>query len=166
LNAYGPEFKPKWCKASVDDFKQFYGLTPVVLTDIWQHMMTTNICLKLTISNKSDKGFDKFLMAHHFLWAYPKKLKLLASTFTHIGKQDARGEELWRWVEMIAQLKVKKIVWDKSLDDRNSTVFCIGGGDRFQGVGEKTAPFFDRQHNKGQYSYKFNHCIPGVVRYS
>ena len=30
LNAYGPEFKPKWCKARVDDFKQFYGSTPVV----------------------------------------------------------------------------------------------------------------------------------------
>ena len=38
MNAYGPEFKPKWCKARVDDFKQFYGSTPVVLTDIdtWQ----------------------------------------------------------------------------------------------------------------------------------
>jgi hypothetical protein len=73
-------------------------------------MMTTNICLKLTISDKSDKGFDKFLMAHHFLWAYPKNSKLLVSTFKHIGERDAQGEELWRWVEMIAPLKEKKIV--------------------------------------------------------
>jgi hypothetical protein len=91
---YGPEFKPKWCKARVDDFKQFYGSTPAVLTDIWHHMMTTDTCLKLTISDKSDKGFNKFLMAHHFLWAYPKHSKLLVSTFKHIGEQDARGENM------------------------------------------------------------------------
>ena len=56
LNAYGPEFKPEWCKARLDDFKKFYGSTPVVLTDIWHGMMTTDICLQLTISDKSDKG--------------------------------------------------------------------------------------------------------------
>ena len=91
LNAYGPDFKPKWCQARIDDFKKFYGSTPIVLTDIWHDMMTTDICLKLT-------NLYKFLMAHHFLWAYPKNSKLLASTFKHIGERDARGEELWRWV--------------------------------------------------------------------
>jgi hypothetical protein len=86
LNAYGPEFKPEWCKASLDDFKKFYGLTRVVLTHIWHDMMTTDISLQLTISDKSDKGFDKFLVAQHFLWAYPKNSKLLASTSKHIGE--------------------------------------------------------------------------------
>jgi hypothetical protein len=155
LNAYGPEFKPKWCKARLDDFKQFYGSTPVVLTDIWHDMMTTDICLKLTILDKSDKGFDKFLMAHHFLWAYPKNSKLLVSTFKHIGERDARGKELWRWVEMIAQLKEKKIVWDKNLDDPDSTVFIVSvDGTDFK-VWEKKHPHFSI--DKGQYSHKFNH---------
>jgi hypothetical protein len=56
LNAYGPEFKPECCTARLDDFKQFYGSTSVVLTDVWHDMMTTNISLQLTISDKSDKG--------------------------------------------------------------------------------------------------------------
>jgi hypothetical protein len=110
-------------------------------------MMTTNICLKLSISEKSDKGFDKFLIAHHFLWAYPQNLKLPASTFKHIGERDAGGEELWRWVEMIAQLKVEKIVWDKSLDDPGSTVFIVSvDGTDFK-VWEKNTPIV--QSTKG-----------------
>jgi hypothetical protein len=25
MHTYGPEFKPEWCKARLDDFKKFYG---------------------------------------------------------------------------------------------------------------------------------------------
>jgi hypothetical protein len=154
LNAHGPDFKPKWCKARIDDFKHFCGSTPVVLTDTWHDMMTTDIYLNLTISDKSDKGFDKFLTAHHFLWACPKNSKLLASTFAHIGERDARGEQPWRWVEMIAQLKVKTIVWDKSLDDPNSTVFIVSVDGTDYKVWEKKCPDFTI--GKG-HSHKFNH---------
>jgi hypothetical protein len=95
LNAYGPEFKPEWCKARLDDFKKFYGLTPAVLTDIWHDMMTTDISLQLTISDKSDKGLTSSWWPTIFFGHTRKNSKLLASTFKLIGKQDAQREELF-----------------------------------------------------------------------
>jgi hypothetical protein len=65
-----------------------------------------------------------FLVAHHFLWTYPKKSQLLATPFG-ICDRYAIGDPLWRWIKKIAVLKEKKIVWDASLDDPNSQRFIV-----------------------------------------
>ena len=51
-------------------------------------------------------------------------------------------------MEMIAQLKVKKIVWDKSLEDPNSTVYIISVEGTDYKVWEKKHPAFSI--DKGQ----------------
>jgi hypothetical protein len=56
---------------------------------------------------------------------------------------------------MIAQLKVKKIVWDPRLDDPNGTIFIITvDGTDFKVWEKKTATL---SVDKAQYSHKFNH---------
>jgi hypothetical protein len=121
--------------------------------------MTTDIETGLTERDKSDNGFRMHLLAHHFLWAYPKNSKILASQF-RICERNSRGEPLWRWVRMIAALKAKKIVWDESLDDPSSQVFIVTvDGTDFKVWGKKHPHF---TIDKGQYSQKFNH---GALKY-
>jgi hypothetical protein len=113
-----------WTERRTEEFRSHDGSSPVVLANIWYDLTTTNIDTGLTENDKSPVGFKMFLIAHHFLWAYPKNSKMLASRF-RICERNVRGEPLWRWLRMIAALKAKKIVWDKSLDDPKSQVFIL-----------------------------------------
>jgi hypothetical protein len=131
----------------------------VVLANMWHDMITTEIDLGMEHKDVSDKGFKMFLIAHHFLWTYPKNAKLLASRFG-ICERYVRGENLWRWIRMIAKLKAKKIVWNQSLDDPNSQIFIVTvDGTDFK-VWEKKHPTLPI--DKAQYSHKFNH---GALKY-
>jgi hypothetical protein len=103
----------KW---QLEQFHSHYGSDDVDLASMWHDLMTTTIQdAKLTAKEKSEKGFKAFMMAHHFLWTYPKNASLLASRFS-ICEQYCQGEPLWKWVAKIAALKTKKIVWDRRLD--------------------------------------------------
>ena len=104
---------------------------------------------------KNMKGIKMFLAAHHFLWTYPKNRRILASSID-IGKRNARGEPLWKWIQRIAALKEKKIVWDPFHE-----VFfgmSIDGTD-YRTFKEKH-PVFNK--NPKTYSQKFNH---GALKY-
>ncbi len=68
-------FTGPWTERRTDDFKSHYGSSPVVVANIWYDMMTTDINLGLTESDKSDKGFKMLMIALHFLWTYPKNSK-------------------------------------------------------------------------------------------
>ena len=65
-----------------------------------------------------------FLVAHHFLWGYPKNAESLARRFG-ICEKYARGEHLWLWIKKIAALKRKKIVWPKRFDLEDSEIFIM-----------------------------------------
>jgi hypothetical protein len=148
----------QWTSARVDTFKKHYGSCPVVLSRMWNDMMATRT--DLSRDDRSVKGFDKFLMAHHFVWAYPKNHQLLASHFKQIAERDAQGKQLWRWVSMLADLKALKIVWHRGLDDPNRPIFIVlVDGTDFK-VWEKKHPHLSI--DKGQYSHKFNH---GALKY-
>jgi hypothetical protein len=63
-------------------FHSHYGSNDVNLASMWHDLMTTTIPdAKLTAKVKSEKGFKAFMMAHHFLWTYPKNA-------------ESRGEEI------------------------------------------------------------------------
>ena len=79
---------------------------------MWYDLTTTDIPdAVLTDEEKTPKGFRMFLMAHYFLWTYPKNAELLASRFG-TNEQYARGKRLWNWIKKIAAMKAKKIVWN------------------------------------------------------
>ncbi len=144
----------------LDEFHSHYGSDALDLAEIWYDLSNTSIDEALIPTREQNMvGFRMFMAANHFLWAYPKNAKMLASRFG-ICERYARGENLWKWIRRIAAMKEKKIVWDKTLDNPETETFCVSlDGTDFK-VWEKQHPTFpiDRE----QYSQKFNH---GALKY-
>lgn len=159
-NGLPNNFVGPWTERRTSEFKSIYGSSPVVLANQWYDLMTTELNLGLTKADKSDKGFKMFLVAHHFLWAYPKNVKILGSAFS-VCDRLVQGENLWRWVRMIAALKAIKIVWpEEDYNNPNGPIYIISvDGTDFK-VWEKKHPTMTI--DKGQYSHKFNH---GALKY-
>ena len=99
-------------------FKGHFGPSPTTVAFVWNDIMTTN-CTELGIlsSEKSEKGFKRFLIGIYFLWAYPKNAMILSST-TGICERMVRGENLWHWPKAIGRLKYQVISWPE--DDYNN----------------------------------------------
>jgi len=117
-------------KHDIKLFKKHYGSDPAVLARMW-HDMGETILLETgkTIihdnKDKTEKGFKSFLIATHFIWAYPKNGEMLASRFG-VGLRQVQGENLWRWVQMIALLKEKKFVWPGQIyNDPNGQIYIV-----------------------------------------
>jgi hypothetical protein len=154
-------FNKPWTQRRTNEFKAHYGSSPDVLANQWYDLTTVDLPgLEFTEKDKSEKGLKMFFVAHHFLWAYPKNGKILASAFS-VCERTVQGENLWRWVRMIAALKATKIVWPaEEYNDPNSQIFIISvDGTDFK-VWERKHPMMP--YDKGHYSHKFNH---GALKY-
>jgi hypothetical protein len=82
--------------------------------------------LQLSKKEKTEKGLKKYFIAMFFLWAYPKNSSMLSSRFSGVCERYCRGEHVWKWVERIAAMKAKKIVWDANLaNPKNLEIFAI-----------------------------------------
>jgi hypothetical protein len=79
---------------------------------------------KLSDKEASVTGFRKFLMAHHFLWTYPSNAIILGRRFK-VCESYASGPYLWKWIEKIAALKVRKIVWPKRSSDSDAKILIL-----------------------------------------
>jgi hypothetical protein len=106
------------------------------------------------------KGLDRFLIAHHFLWTYPRNAKMMADQF-NICETYAAGHMLWHWIGKLSALKEKKIVWMPSRMDNPSspTFICSLDGTGFR-VWEKKHPTLPQ--DRRQMSHKFKH---GALKY-
>ena len=156
----GCKFEGKSNESRNEQFHAHYGSSPYDLANIWYDLTETDIPgAALTASENNETGFIMFLVAHYFLWNYPRNSQQLASRF-NICERYARGEPVWKWIQKIAALKEKKIVWQPGFDDPHSAIFfmTIDGTDfRMWEKKHPTLPL-DRQ----QCSHKFNH---GAVKY-
>jgi hypothetical protein len=94
-----------------------------------------------------DTGFMMFLVAHFFLWTYPKNAHLIVSRF-RICETYSKGRHLWKWIQRIAALKALKIKWDSRLDspDTENFVVTIDGTD-FR-IWEKKHPTFNQDRRQ------------------
>lgn len=105
------------------EFHKHFGSTPLDIADMWY-----DLCYwdkkALSKKEKSQKGFRRFLVAMYWLWARPKNASMLASRFG-ICIDYCQGIGLWKWIERIANLMSKKIVWDKKIDGKETEVFGI-----------------------------------------
>jgi len=150
------QFQIKSEANNMAEFRKFYGSSPLDLAEIWFDLMHTTIegaCVD--DKDKGDQGFKMFMVSHHFLWTYPKNASLLANTFD-IPERYSRGEPIWRWVERIAALKTKKIVWDPRLDDPKSEKFPISIDGTDCRTNEKKHPTLSM--DPGVCSMKFKHA--------
>ena len=60
-------------------FKNNFGLSPLVLSQVWADILKADLqsgeC-KIALSDYSEKGFNKFLCANYVLWTYPKNFSV------------------------------------------------------------------------------------------
>ena len=137
-------------------FGKLYGSSPQVLADMWHALQTTDLEeAKLDKKENSVKGFDRFLMAHFFLWTYPKNAELTATRFK-VCERLCRGEPIWRWVKKIQALKITTITWDPRLDSSDTEIFImsVDGTDfRIWEPKHPTLPI-----DTGYCSHKFKHA--------
>lgn len=132
-------------------FRSIYGSSPLDLASMWFDLCNSEI---LNTKEKNMKGFKRFLMAHYFLWQYPKNAKSFARVFD-VCEVYARGRSIWQWVEKIQSLYETTIVWPDELDSPEGAIFTISvDGVDFRTY-EKKHPTLPRD-TKG-YSQKHNH---------
>ena len=140
---------------STNLFKKFYGSSPTVVAYVWCDIVTNddNSLFQLSDEEKTENGFKRFLITMHFLWAYPKNATLLSTAF-NVSLRQVEGENLWRWVKIIAALTAKKIIWpEEEYQDPNTQIFIIsvdGVDFRCWEAKHPTMPY-----DKGMYSHKY-----------
>jgi hypothetical protein len=104
-------------------FRKHYGSSAIDVAECWYDLCYYDNSV-LSPKEKSDKGFKQFLAAQHWLWARPKNAEMFASRFG-MCVDYVRGKRLWLWIERIANLAKKKIVWDRSVDSKDTEVYAI-----------------------------------------
>lgn len=144
-------------EANLLQFSKHYGARPLDLAEMWYDLTATDIPGAMLEQNeKTVSGFKSFMIAHYFLWVYPKNANLLASRF-RVCEKYARGESLWMWIRRIAALKKKKIVWPTNHFNSHQTerfIVSVDGTDfKIWEPKHPTLPI-----DKGHCSHKFNHA--------
>jgi hypothetical protein len=77
------------------EFRKHFGASCAVLAEQWNTLLYTNIeDAKLSDKEASVTGFRNFLMAHHFLWAYPSNAVILGRRFK-VCESYASGQLLF-----------------------------------------------------------------------
>jgi hypothetical protein len=150
-------------KALLLEFHKHYGSSPLDVADCWFdlcHWKGPSGKSLLEEKEKSEKGFKRLMAAHYWLWCRPKNAHVFASRFG-VCIDYAQGTHFWKWVERIAALTEKKIVWDKRLDSKSSEYFAISS----DGVDFK---LWERKHELYPYdakamSHKFKSCAAKYI---
>jgi hypothetical protein len=131
---------------------------------MWYDMTSTTIIeARISKEDLCDQGFKMFLVAHFFLWTYPKNSSLIASRFL-LSERNSRGAPIWIWIRRIAAMKGLKIKWKRRLDDPEGPegdIFVLStvDGTDFR-LWERKHPNLNQ--DKRQCSKKFNH---GAAKY-
>jgi hypothetical protein len=145
----------------VEDFNAHFGSSPLVIASIWYDLCHTSIPeAQLEEKEKTEKGFKRYMIAHFFLWAYPKNANLTKTRFK-ICRRYLEGNELWYWPTKIGALKATKIVWSQDLDSHNTEIIAISVDGVNYSAWEKKHPtlnkdpaFYDHKHNSCGYKYE------------
>jgi hypothetical protein len=127
LPLVGIDPQQRWSKEKRSlNFKEHYGSTPLSLAHVWYDITVFDFdaSLKLKDFEKEQRGFMMFMVANFYVWTYPKNTGLIAAHFD-IGKYYCQGRPLWIWIEQVAALRAKKIVWISELDDPNAECFVV-----------------------------------------
>jgi hypothetical protein len=150
-------------KSLLLEFHKHYGSSPLVIADMWFDLCYWTTSSGKTLLNekeKTKKGFTRFLGAHYWLWCRPKNANVFASCFGWC-LDFAQGKDFWKWIENIAALCEKKIVWDTRLDSTHTEYFAISS----DGIDFK---LWERKHKLYPYdskavSHKFKSCAAKYI---
>jgi hypothetical protein len=120
---------------------------------MWFDLQTTTIPdAALSESENSINGLIFFLIVHSWIWTYQRNAKQLADKFS-IYEDYAKGKKLRGWIEKLAALKARKIVWDPAkMDDPNGPTFiCSLDGTDFK-VWEPKHPTLPQDRRQMSFS--------------
>jgi len=143
----------------VEEFHKHYGSSPLDIAEAWYDLCYYDDSW-LEKKERSEKGFKRFLAAHYWLWCRPKNAEMFASRFG-LCKDYCQGKHLWKWIERIAKLAEKKIVWDKDLDAKDTEVFCISSDGVDFKMWEREHPLYPRDEKA--CSHKMKHCAAKYI---
>ena len=152
LGIVGGSGKSSACKSKI--FCKHFGSSPVCLAAQWYDICTVEVD-PLPASKQCLKGLRIFLVAHFFLWTYPKNSDILASRFK-LPERYMRGKNLWEWIERIQALKRIKITWNERFDDPDSEVFLVTVDGTDCRTCEKKHPTLSQ--DRRNCSHKFKHA--------
>mgnify|MGYP000638316727 CR=1 FL=1 len=150
-------------KALLLEFHKHYGSSPVDVADCWFDLCYWRGQSGKTLledKDKSEKGFKRYLAAHHWLWSRPKNAHVFASRFG-VSIDYCQGKRFWTWVEHIAALTEKKIVWDKRLDSKTTQKFAISSDGIDFKLWEKKHDLFP--YDSKAMSHKFKSCAAKYI---
>jgi hypothetical protein len=117
--------KGKWSKERRHaKFKKHFGGYALTIASQWYDLCHTDIKKAKLTTKEISRGFKMFLIAHHYLWNYPRNSDQVADTFD-VCEAYSRGSHLWIWIGRIAALEKKVIFWPKALDRDNTEVLAI-----------------------------------------
>lgn len=142
------------------EFRSHYGTSSAVIANQWYDLCTTEIDgAKLGAGEMSSAGFKRFMMAHFFMWQYPKNARTFGSRFG-VCERLSRGEPVWHWVDKISALHEKLIVWPSHLDDKDTQTLVLS----IDGIDCRTWEKKTERYNMDTQtcSHKFNH---GALKY-
>lgn len=132
-------------------FKKHYGSDGVTVANIWHDISNSDF---IDPSEKAETGVHLHLVAHYFLWQYPRNSESLASRFPCVCERHCRREPLWKHIRRIQALKEQKIVWNSRLDDRHTEIYVITIDGIDCCVWEKKDPMLPV--NRRNWSHKLN----------
>ena len=145
----------------VSEFKAHYASEPLVIASIWFDLCHTSIPeAHLQEKEKSEQGFKRFMIAHYYLWMYPKNVKNLKRRF-NICLRYLQGSELWYWKRKIAALIKKVVVWSPELDSDETEIMAISvdcvnfrAWEKKHPTLNKDPKFYDHKHNSCGFKYE------------
>lgn len=128
---------------NVRRFQAHYGSLPLVIADIWHQLCHSNAPrAQIPLSERTERGFKKYLVMHYFLWTYPKNREIMASRFG-LSEREVSGEALWKWICRVQALKADKIVWEEALNQCNAKMIISVDGVDFK-ISEPSTSHFNR----------------------
>ena len=117
----------------IEKFKAHYGADPLVMASQWFDLSHGTLT-----SKEVRRGLKMFLVAHYFLWNYPRNATQLGDKFD-MCPEYAQGKHLWDWIAHLASLESKVIYWPASLNCPTTEKVAIS----VDGVDKKT---WERKH--------------------
>ena len=144
-------------------FHKHFGSFPPIIASIWFDLCSTrNRKARLEKKEMTERGFIRFMLAHYFLWTYPKNVELMVSQFGfEVCERYMQGGELWYWPKKIAAMKKEKIVWRSPLNQDDTAQIPISvDGVNFAAwevkhpTLNKDSSHFDHKHNCCGFKYE------------
>jgi hypothetical protein len=137
------------------EFHKHYGSPVLSLAAMWYDMTRTTIEGAMLSTKEKYRGLKSFLIAHFYMWNYTKNSHALASRFG-IGESYARGAALWGWIDHIAAMKEKVIVWTPDLNAADGPIMPISvdGVDKVKNESQHPTLNIDKK----QCSHKSKHA--------